>query len=268
MSQLSIKKLSARVGDKGILKDLNLEIKSGEIHAIMGPNGSGKSTLSKVIMGHPLFEVTGGSIQIDKSNVLKMTPDERSRKGLFLAFQSPQKIPGLAISQFLRSAYNAHLKSANSKAKLASVFQFQKILEEEANTLHIDSNITARSVNEGLSGGEMKKTEILQMALLKPKIAILDEIDSGLDVDALRVVCENIMTQYRKQKFGLLLITHYYRILDYIHPDVVHIMVDGKIIKSGDASLAQEVEKKGYTSLMREMGLHKESKFKILSQKK
>lgn len=265
MFTLDIQHLSASIAEKGILKDLNLTVKQGEIHAIMGPNGSGKSTLSKVILGHPHYQVNAGQILLNGEDITTLSPDKRARKGLFLAFQSPQKIPGLPTSQFLRSAYNAQKKEQAPEEKPASVFQFKKLLEDQAKKLHMDETLTQRYLNEGFSGGEMKKTEILQMSLLKPKIAILDEIDSGLDIDALRIVCQNIQAQYEEQKLGLLLITHYYRILDYVVPDFVHIMVDGKIIRSGDASLAKEVEEKGYTKIMKELGLTKESKLKVVT---
>jgi Fe-S cluster assembly ATP-binding protein len=248
MLTLTLQDLHATAGEKEILKGLNLTVQEGEIHAIMGPNGSGKSTLSKVIMGHPHYQVIKGKILLNGKNIRSLSPDERAKKGLFLGFQSPQKIPGLPTTQFLRSAVQ-HLK----KRKSLSVFEFRTFLEQERKKLNISDHLIDRYLNEGASGGEMKKLEILQMALLQPKIAILDEIDSGLDIDALRIVCKNINTLVQQTGMGILLITHYNRILQYIKPDYVHIMMDGSIIRSGPASLSTEIEKKGYTILYREV---------------
>ncbi len=253
MSTLSIKNLNVATHEKHILKGVNLKIESGKIHAIMGPNGSGKSTLAKVILGHPAYTVQSGSIEFDGKDITSLSPDKRAKKGLFLAFQSPQKIPGLPVSQFLRTAYNAVHKPVEEEKRGLGVFQFQKLIKGNMDKLKIDAHFTERYLNEGFSGGEMKKTEILQMALLKPKIAILDEIDSGLDVDALKIVCKNIVEQHRENGTGILLITHYNRILDYLKPDFVHVMVNGKLVQSGDAALAQEVEEKGYNHLLEEV---------------
>lgn len=247
MTTLSIENIFASVEEKKILNDLSLTLKSGEIHAIMGPNGSGKSTLSKIILGHPAYTIDSGNIYLDKENINELETDERAKKGLFLAFQSPQKIPGLPLMQFLKTAYSNHQKYHDENAKPISVFQFKKTLEQEADKVHLQQHFLDRSVNEGLSGGEMKKTEMLQMRILEPKIAILDEIDSGLDIDALKIVCENLKDLYKKTKMGILMITHYNRILQYIKPDFVHIMMHGKIVKSGDAALADQVEKEGYS---------------------
>jgi Fe-S cluster assembly ATP-binding protein len=263
MLTLVIQDLFATAGEKEILKGLNLKINEGEVHAIMGPNGSGKSTLSKVIMGHPNYTVTKGKILLNGKNIVSLSPDERAKKGLFLGFQSPQKIPGLHTSQFLRSAVNN-----KHRGKSISVFDFRTLLEKEREQLAISPQLTDRYLNEGFSGGEMKKTEVLQMTLLQPKIAILDEIDSGLDIDALQIVCKNINALLTKTGMGLLLITHYNRILDYIKPDKLHIMTDGSIIRSGPASLAKEIEKKGYCILCQEVRSHKKNKLPVLSPKK
>lgn len=246
MTKLVIRNLSVTIQGKSILRNLSLAIREGEIHAIMGPNGSGKSTLAKVLMGYPMYSITKGSISLNNKSLMHLSPDKRAQKGLFLAYQSPQKIPGLSLLSFLRSAYNT------IHHHTISVFDFRKKLQEAAKHLHLPPYLYERSLNDNLSGGEMKKTEVLQMTILEPSITILDEIDSGLDIDALKTVCRNIMNLKKKTNMGIILITHYNRILKYIHPDYVHIITDGTIIKSGSKKLADEVERKGYCNICRE----------------
>ncbi len=238
---LKISGLRAKIDDKEILKGLNLTIRSGEIHAIMGPNGSGKSTLCNVLMNHPKYEVTGGSVSFNDEDLLEMETDERAHKGLFLAFQHPIEIPGVTFANFLRLA-----KNANKKEKTIGPADFHKVLKKSLGALKMKDTFAERFVNAGLSGGERKRAEIVQMSILKPKIALLDEIDSGLDIDALRVVAKGINEIFEKEKPAILIITHYQRILNYIKPHFVHIMSDGKIIKSGTGALAHELEKYGY----------------------
>ncbi|MBR4618792.1 MAG: Fe-S cluster assembly ATPase SufC [Bacilli bacterium] len=243
---LEIKHLDVKVKDEEqvILKDLSLNINSGEIHAIMGPNGTGKSTLSKVIMGHYKYEVTNGDIIFNNINIKDLTTDERARLGMFIAMQDPISIDGLNNSEFLKTAI-----SETTKEKV-SLFNFIKTLEKEMHNLKLDENMLKRSLNQGFSGGEKKKNEILQLKLLKPKFIILDEIDSGLDVDSLKIVCKNINNYLQKNKdTSILIITHYPRILEFIKPNYVHIMKDGNIVKTGDYSLAQKIEKDGYDSI-------------------
>ncbi|MFH2019841.1 MAG: Fe-S cluster assembly ATPase SufC [archaeon] len=237
---LEIKNLYVNVDDKEILKGLNLTIENGKVHALMGPNGSGKSTLSFALMGHPRYVVTKGSALLDDKNLLEMSVDERAKSGLFLSFQYPQEIQGITIMNFLRTAYN------EMKPRM-DVRQFSDLLYEKMALLKIDKEFAKRHVNVGFSGGEKKRAEILQMAVLEPKYAILDETDSGLDVDALRIVSEGIKDLI-SPKLGVLIITHYQRILHHIKPDFVHVMIDGKIKKSGDYRLAEEIEKRGYES--------------------
>lgn len=239
-----IKDLTASIGDTEILKGVNLEIPKGEVHAIMGPNGSGKSTLSKVIAGHEDYEVTGGSIQVDGEDILEMEVDERSREGIFLAFQYPMEIPGVSNANFIRAALNARLPEGEEIDAVA----YYKDLYDKMDALEMDRKFTARAVNEGFSGGEKKRNEILQMMMLDPKYAILDETDSGLDIDALKIV-SNGVNMLRSPERGFLVITHYQRLLNYIKPDVVHVMFDGKIITSGGPELALELEEKGYDHL-------------------
>ncbi|MEM9158547.1 MAG: Fe-S cluster assembly ATPase SufC [Verrucomicrobiota bacterium] len=238
---LEIKDLNVSIGDKQILKDFSLTVPKGEVHAIMGPNGTGKSTLSKALAGHPDYEVTSGEALLDGKSLLDLEVDERSREGLFLAFQYPMEIPGVSIANFLRAALNARLPEGEE----LNAPSYYKDLYAKMDMLKIDRKFTARSVNDGFSGGEKKRCEILQMAMLNPKYAILDETDSGLDIDALKVVSDGVNT-LKGDDMGVLVITHYQRLLDYIIPDVVHVMYDGRIVKSGDKDLALELESKGY----------------------
>lgn len=244
MHTLEIDNLHARVEDREILKGLTLTIKSGEIHAIMGKNGSGKSTLCKVLMGHPSYEITEGSIKFDGEEISELDPNERANLGLFLGFQHPLEIPGVTLGNFLRIAKNANRK-ANDEEQI-SPREFLNEIKEKADQLKVDQSFINRSVNEGFSGGERKRAEIVQMAVLEPKIALLDEIDSGLDIDALKIVAQGINKTHAAHKTGVLLITHYQRILNYITPDFVHVMNDGKIIKSGGSELAHKLEAEGY----------------------
>jgi Fe-S cluster assembly ATP-binding protein len=239
---LKISGLAASVEDKEILKGIDLEIKGGEIHAIMGPNGHGKSTLSQVIMGHPKYEITAGSISLNGEDVLEMEVDERARAGLFLAMQYPSEIPGVTNSDFLRMAKRAKMAEAGQRLRLAD---FLKDLDAKVDQLKMQKDMANRYLNEGFSGGEKKRNEILQMLMLQPEIAILDEIDSGLDVDALKIVGEAFNTM-RSENFGSLIITHYQRILDYITPTHVHVLMNGRIVKSGDIELMKKIDQEGY----------------------
>jgi len=241
MSSLSIQDLHVRIGEKEIIRGLTLEIPKGEVHAIMGPNGSGKSTLSKAIGGHPDYTITGGDVLLDGESILGLEPDERARKGLFLAFQYPMEIPGVSNANFLRAALNAR----QPEGEEIEATEFYAKMYEEMDKLEMSRSFTARAVNEGFSGGEKKRNEILQMAMLQPKYAILDETDSGLDIDALRIVSAGV-NALRGPNLGALVITHYQRLLDYIVPDVVHVMVKGRIVHSGPKELALELEEKGY----------------------
>jgi Fe-S cluster assembly ATP-binding protein len=234
--------------DKPIVKGFSLTIKTGEVHAIMGPNGTGKSTLSKAIAGHPDYTITSGDVLIDGQSVLEMEPDERARAGLFLAFQYPSEIPGVSIANFLRAAIQARL----AEGEELDATGYYKKLYSKMDLLKIDRKFTSRSVNEGFSGGEKKRCEILQMAMLEPTFALMDETDSGLDIDALKIVAEGV-TAMRGDKLGVMLITHYQRLLDHIVPDFVHVMYDGRIVKSGDKSLAFELEAKGYDWVKNEL---------------
>jgi Fe-S cluster assembly ATP-binding protein len=245
MSELVISNLHVAVEGKEILKGVNLTIRKGEVHAIMGPNGTGKSTLSNALMGHPFYEVTEGEALFKGQNILELEPDERARMGIFLAFQYPVSIPGVSLANFLRSAINARRKAQNPGDKGIPLPEFRKLLKEKMDTLRMDHSFAGRYLNEGFSGGEKKRAEILQMATLKPEFAILDETDSGLDIDALRIVSEGV-NALRGPELGVLLITHYQRILNYIKPDYVHIMLGGRIVESGGAELALQLEEHGY----------------------
>lgn len=245
---LSIKNLQAKVEDKNILKGLNLEVKAGEVHAIMGPNGSGKSTLANVLAGRDAYEITGGSVTYLGEDLLELDPEERACKGIFMAFQYPVEIPGVSNSYFLKSALNAQRKF-NGEAEMDAA-DFLAYSKEKMKLLGITSEMLSRSVNEGFSGGEKKRNEIFQMAILQPKLAVLDETDSGLDIDALKVVADGVNKLKSKDR-AILLVTHYQRLLNYIVPDYVHVLSDGRIVKSGDKKLALELESHGYTELTR-----------------
>ena len=250
-SSLLIKDLRVSVEDKPILKGLNLEVKLGEIHAIMGPNGSGKSTMAYALAGHPKYEVEGGEVWMDGVNLLELAPDERARMGLFLAFQYPTAIPGISMANFLRTSVNAVRGQSNGEGKKGiPITEFRKMLTEKMELLKMDKSFARRYLNEGFSGGEKKRAEILQMALLEPKVAILDETDSGLDIDALRVVSEGVNALTSPNR-SFIIITHYQRILDYIKPDYVHILYDGRIVESGGPELATRLEKEGYDQLIK-----------------
>jgi Fe-S cluster assembly ATP-binding protein len=246
---LEIRNLHARVEDKAILKGISLTVNPGEIHAIMGPNGSGKSTLSKVIVGHPAFEVTEGDILFNGVSILEKSPEERARMGVFLAFQYPVEIPGVNNAQFLRMAYNAKA-NAEGREELDPI-DFEAYLSEKMKLVEMDRIFVERAVNEGFSGGEKKRNEILQMAVLNPMLSILDEIDSGLDIDALREVAHGVNSLHTKDK-AMIVVTHYQRLLNYIEPTVVHVLCEGRIIKTGDKSLALTLEEKGYDWLISE----------------
>lgn len=247
---LEIRDLHARVVEKEILKGVNLTIRSGEVHAIMGPNGTGKSTLSGVIMGNPKYEVTQGDILFNSKSIKELTVDERARLGLFLAYQNPIEVPGVTNSDFIRQA----MKSCGSDL---SLFKFIKEYDKACADLEMPEGLAQRNLNQGFSGGEMKRNEILQMKMLKPKFAILDEIDSGLDVDALRIVGENV-SQMVGENFGCLLITHYERLLDYIKPNYVHVMINGKIVKTGGHELILKIDQEGYRWVRKELGIEVE----------
>ena len=240
---LEIKNLKVAINDNEILKDLNLKVYKGEVHAIMGPNGSGKSTFSKVISGHPAYEVISGAALFDGINILELEPEERSHLGIFLAFQYPIEIPGVSNEDFLRLAYNAK-RIANNESELGPL-EFFAVIQEKLKIVNMSPVFLSRNVNEGFSGGEKKRNEILQMVLLDSKLSILDETDSGLDIDALKIVSEGINTFMNNDK-AIVLITHYQRLLDYVKPDFVHVMQNGEIIKTGTADLAKELEVKGY----------------------
>jgi Fe-S cluster assembly ATP-binding protein len=245
MSQLEIKNLHVSIENKEILKGLTLTIKKGEIHAIMGPNGTGKSTLAYTLMGHPNYTVTEGEVLLDGKNLLELEPDERSRAGIFLAFQYPVAIPGVTVANFLRTAINARRRAENSEDKGMPIPEFRKMLKEKMAMLKMDQAFAGRYLNDGFSGGEKKRAEILQMATLKPSIAILDETDSGLDIDALRIVSEGV-NALSGPDLGVLVITHYQRLLNYIKPQFVHIMMHGRIVESGGPDLALHLEEQGY----------------------
>lgn len=250
MSTLEIKNLHVSIEDKEILKGLNLTINTNEIHAIMGPNGAGKSTLSAAIMGHPAYEVTKGEVLLDGENILELETDERARAGLFLAMQYPSEIPGITNAEFMRAAMNAD-KEDDEKI---GVMDFLNKLDEKMALLNMQEEMAERYLNEGFSGGEKKRNEILQLLMLEPTFAILDEIDSGLDIDALKVVSKGV-NEMRGEGFGALIITHYQRLLNYITPDYVHIMMDGRVVKSGGADLAKRLEAEGYQKISEELGI-------------
>jgi Fe-S cluster assembly ATP-binding protein len=243
MSMLEIKNLTANVGDKEILKGISLTVNAGEVHAIMGPNGSGKSTLAQVLAGHPAYEVTGGQVLYEGEDLLELEPEERAQKGVFLAFQYPVEVPGVSNAYFLRAAYNEIRKSKGLEE--VDPMDFLDLLEEKLKVVEWGPEIMQRSVNHGFSGGEKKRNEILQMAVLEPKLAILDETDSGLDIDALRIVASGV-NKLRAKDRAFIMVTHYQRLLNYIVPDFVHVLAGGRIVKSGGKELAHELEAKGY----------------------
>ena len=245
MTELVIQDLHVSINDQEILKGVNLTVRQGEVHALMGPNGTGKSTLAYVLMGHPSYEVLQGEAIFNGVNILELEPDERSRMGLFLAFQYPVAIPGVSVANFLRTAINARRKAENSEDKGIPIPAFRRLLKEKMDLLQMDHSFAGRYLNEGFSGGEKKRAEILQMATLQPEIAILDETDSGLDIDALRIVSEGV-NALRGENLGVLVITHYQRILNYIKPEFVHIMLGGRIVESGGPELAMHLEEQGY----------------------
>ena len=254
MAILEIKDLHVQIEDKEILKGVTLTINTNEVHAIMGPNGTGKSTLAAAIMGHPKYEVTSGSITIDGEDVLAMEVDERARAGLFLAMQYPSEITGVTNADFLRSGVNARREEGDE----ISLMKFIREMDSKMNTLEMDEDMATRYLNEGFSGGEKKRNEILQLMMLKPKFAVLDEIDSGLDIDALKVVSKGI-NEMRGEGFGCLIITHYQRLLDYITPDKVNIIMQGKIVRTGGPELAKKLEEQGYDWIKEELGIEDET---------
>ena len=245
MSELTIKNLHVSVEGNHVVRGLNLSIKQGEVHAIMGPNGTGKSTLAYAVMGHPNYEVTEGEILIDGENILDLAPDERSRKGVFLAFQYPVSIPGVTVANFLRTAVNARRRHSNPPKKDIPILEFRRMLKSKMDLLEMDYSFGGRYLNEGFSGGEKKRTEVLQLAVLEPAFAILDETDSGLDIDAIRIVSDGV-NALKGPNMGVVVITHYQRILNYIKPDFVHIMYDGRIVESGGEELSHLLEEQGY----------------------
>ncbi|WP_226580247.1 Fe-S cluster assembly ATPase SufC [Halobacillus litoralis] len=253
-STLEIKDLHVEIEGQQILKGVNLTINGGEFHAVMGPNGTGKSTLASAIMGHPKYEVTKGEVLLDGENVLEMEVDERAQAGLFLAMQYPSEISGVTNSDFLRSSVNAHREEGDE----ISLMKFIKDMDAKMDTLEMDKNMAQRYLNEGFSGGEKKRNEILQLMMIEPAIAILDEIDSGLDIDALKVVAKGI-NEMRNDSFGCLIITHYQRLLNYITPDKVHVMMQGRVVKSGGPELSQRLEEEGYDWIKQELGIEDET---------
>ena len=248
---LKIKDLHASINGKEILKGINLEVQPGEVHAIMGPNGSGKSTLSSVLVGNPNFEVTKGSVEFMGKNLLDLAPEDRSHEGIFLSFQYPVEIPGVSMVNFMRSAVNEQRKYRNLPPLTAS--EFLKLMREKRAIVELDNKLTNRSVNEGFSGGEKKRNEIFQMAMLEPKLSILDETDSGLDIDALRIVADGV-NKLKTPENSCILITHYQRLLDYIKPDIVHVLYKGQIVKTAGPELALELEERGYDWINKEIG--------------
>lgn len=245
VNQLKIYDLQIRVGDKAIVKGISLAVNPGEIHAVMGPNGSGKSTLANTLAGHPAYQVSSGQVTLNGADLLEKSPDERAQLGLFLAFQYPVEVPGVSVQNFLKKAYDARF--VNEPEKLfKKVIEFRRYLQKLADQFTIDQSFLERGLNENFSGGEKKQLEILQMAVLEPEYAILDETDSGLDIDAIKKVAAGVKKVIKQHNTGVLVITHYKRILDYLKPDVVHVMIDGKIRESGDSSLVDRLEKEGY----------------------
>ena len=249
---LQIKDLHASINGKEILKGINLNVQDCEIHAVMGLNGAGKSTLSNVIVGHPAYEVTQGTINFNGKNILTLKPEERAHEGIFLSFQQPTEIPGVSMVNFMRAALNAKRKYKGQEPMPAG--DFLKLMREKRQIVELDSKLTSRSVNEGFSGGEKKRNEIFQMAMLEPTLCILDETDSGLDVDALRVVAEGF-NKLRRPETSAIVITHYQRLLDYIKPDIVHVLIDGRIVKTAGPELATEIENRGFDWIKEEVGL-------------
>ena len=247
---LKIENLHASIGDKEILKGINLTVGKGEVHAIMGPNGSGKSTLSSVLVGHPTYEVTEGSVTFEGEDILELEPEERAHRGLFLSFQYPVEIPGVSMVNFMRAALNERRKAAGLDPLPAA--EFLKLMKQKRELVELDNKLASRSVNEGFSGGEKKRNEIFQMAMLEPKLAILDETDSGLDIDALRIVAKGV-NELRSPENSTIVITHYQRLLDYIRPDFVHVLYKGRIVRSGGPELALELEKRGYDWIKEEV---------------
>ncbi len=245
MSELVIRDLHVNIEGKEILKGVDLTVRQGEVHALMGPNGTGKSTLSYTLMGHPAYEVTSGEVWFKGKNILELEPDERAHEGIFLAFQYPVAIPGVTLANFLRTAINSKLKAENPDNKGIAIPEFRRLLKEKMDLLKMDHAFAGRYLNEGFSGGEKKRAEVLQMATLQPEIAIMDETDSGLDIDALRIVSEGV-NALRGPGLGVLVITHYQRILNYIKPDYVHIMLGGQIVETGGSDLALHLEEHGY----------------------
>ena len=248
---LKIENLHASIGDKEILKGINLTVGKGEVHAIMGPNGSGKSTLSSVLVGHPIYEVTEGSVTFEGEDILELEPEERAHRGLFLSFQYPVEIPGVSMVNFMRAALNERRKAAGLDPLPAA--EFLKLMKQKRELVELDNKLASRSVNEGFSGGEKKRNEIFQMAMLEPKLAILDETDSGLDIDALRIVAKGV-NELRSPENSTIVITHYQRLLDYIRPDFVHVLYKGRIVRSGGPELALELEERGYDWIKEEVG--------------
>ncbi len=259
MTALEIRNLHVTIGEQPILKGIDLLVRQGEIHALMGPNGSGKSTLAYTLAGHPSYEPTAGQVIFDGQDLLEMEADERSRAGLFLAFQYPVAVPGVTVANFLRQAINARRRAEDPEDKGISIPAFRRLLKEKMDMLGMDHRFAGRYLNDGFSGGEKKRSEILQMATLQPKIAVMDETDSGLDIDALRIVAEGANALREELDMGVLVITHYQRILNYIKPDFVHVMMNGRIVESGGPELSLELEERGYDWLREKHGVAEEA---------